>query len=41
MLIEKRMSEFVEFTAVPLQLLRSKHRAEAKVADPEKKLGTC
>jgi hypothetical protein len=39
MLIEERMSEFVEFTEVPLQLVRSKRKIEARVAELERRLG--
>jgi uncharacterized caspase-like protein len=38
MLIEERMSEYVESTAVPLQLVRSKRQVEAKIAELEMKL---
>ena len=39
LLIEERMSEFVEFTDVPLQLVRSKRQTEARIVDLEKRLG--
>jgi hypothetical protein len=39
LLIEERMSEFVEFTAVPLQLIRNKRQTEARIADLERRLG--
>jgi uncharacterized caspase-like protein len=39
LLIEERMSEYVEFTAIPLQLIRSKRQVEAQIADLERKLG--
>jgi Caspase domain len=39
LLIEERMSEYVEFTAIPLQLIRSKRHVEAQIADLERKLG--
>jgi len=39
MLIEERMSEFVEFTAVPLQLVRSKRQTETHIAELEHRLG--
>ncbi len=39
MLIEERMSEYVIFTDVPLQLVRSKRQIEAQIADLERKLG--
>ena len=39
MLIEERMSEYVESTAIPLQLVRSKRQVEAKIAELEAKLG--
>jgi hypothetical protein len=39
LLIEERMSEYVEFTAIPLQLVKSKRHTETQVADLERKLG--
>jgi len=39
LLIEERMSEFVEFTAIPLQLVRNEHHVEAQIADLERRLG--
>ena len=39
MLIEERMSEFVEFTAVPLQLVKSKLQTEARIAELERRVG--
>ena len=39
MLIEERMSEFVEFTAVPLQLVKSKRQTEARITELERRLG--
>ena len=39
LLIEERMSEFVEFAAVPLQLVKEKRRTEAQITDLERKLG--
>ena len=39
LLIEERMSEFVEFTAVPLQLVKSKRQTETRIAELERRLG--
>jgi hypothetical protein len=39
LLIEERMSEYVEFVAVPLQLIKERRRTESQVADLEHKLG--
>jgi len=39
LLIEERMSEYVEFTGVPLQLIKDKRQTEAKIAELEQKLG--
>ncbi|MGB4802904.1 MAG: hypothetical protein WBV59_09615 [Anaerolineae bacterium] len=39
MLIEERMSEFVEFTEVPLQLVKNKRKTEAQIAEFERRLG--
>lgn len=39
LLIEERMSEYVEFTAIPLQLIKSKRRVEAQIAEMERKMG--
>ena len=33
------MSEFVEFTDIPLQLIKNKRQVEAKIADLAQKLG--
>jgi len=38
LLIEERMSEFVEFTAIPLQLVREKRLHERRIAELEQKL---
>ncbi len=39
LLIEERMSEFVEFTEVPLQLVRSKRQTESRIVELERRLG--
>lgn len=39
MLIEERMSEYIEFTEVPLQLIRGRRRTEAQITELERKLG--
>ena len=39
LLIEERMSEFVEFTEVPLQMVKSKRQTEARIAELERRLG--
>jgi hypothetical protein len=39
LLIQERMSEYVEFSAIPLQLIKEKRRTEAQIADLERKLG--
>lgn len=39
LLIEERMSEYVEFSEIPLQLVRSKRQTEQRVAELEAKLG--
>jgi hypothetical protein len=39
LLIEERMSEFVELTAAPLQLVKSKRQTEARIAELERRLG--
>ncbi len=39
LLIEERMSEYVEFAAVPLQLVKSRRRVEGQIVELEKKLG--
>ena len=39
LLIEERMSEYVEFTVIPLQLIREERRTEARIANLERKLG--
>lgn len=39
LLIEERMSEYVEFTAVPLQLIKEKRRTEAQIDELERALG--
>lgn len=33
LLMEERMSEYVEFTAIPLQLVKSKRQTEARLMD--------
>lgn len=38
-LIEERMSEYIEFTAIPLQLIKTKQQTEARIAELEGKLG--
>jgi len=39
LLIEERMSEYLEFTNIPLELVRSKRRIEAQITELEQKLG--
>jgi hypothetical protein len=39
LLIQERMSEYVEFSAIPLQLIKEKRRTEAQIAELERKLG--
>ncbi|MEZ4867863.1 MAG: effector-associated domain EAD1-containing protein [Caldilineaceae bacterium] len=39
-LIEERMSEYIDSTDIPLQLLRNKQQTEAHIAELEGKLGT-
>jgi hypothetical protein len=39
LLIEERMSEYVIYTDIPLQLIKSKRRTEAQIAELERKLG--
>ena len=39
LLIEERMSEFVEFEAVPLQLVRNKRQTVARSGELERRLG--
>ena len=39
MLIEERMSEYVNFTEVPLQLIKDKRQTEAKIQELESRLG--
>jgi hypothetical protein len=39
LLIEERMSEFVEFQAIPLQLEKDKRQTAAKIADLERQMG--
>ena len=39
LLIEERMTEFVEFTDIPLGLVKNKRLTEAKIAELEQKLG--
>lgn len=39
LLIEERMSEFVEFTDVPLQLVKHKRQTETRIAELERRLG--
>lgn len=38
LLIEERMSEFVEFSAIPLQLVRNRRQVEEKIVELEQKL---
>jgi hypothetical protein len=38
LLIEERMSEYVEFTAIPLQLVKNKRQTEARIVDLERRL---
>lgn len=38
LLIEERMSEYVEFNEIPLQLVRNKRQVEAKIQDLERQL---
>jgi hypothetical protein len=38
LLIEERMSEYMEYTAIPLQLLKEKQRTETNIKELEKKL---
>jgi|GEM_PF-5918598 len=38
LLIEERMSEYVEFTDIPLQLVRNKRQIEARIAELERRL---
>jgi hypothetical protein len=39
LLIEERMSEYVEFNEIPLQLVKNKRQTEARIIEIEKKLG--
>lgn len=39
LLIEERMSEYVEFTTITLQLVKAKRHIEDNIADLEQKLG--
>jgi len=39
LLMEERMSEFVEYQQIPLQLIKNKRRTEGQIADLERKLG--
>jgi hypothetical protein len=39
MLMEERMSEFVEYQEIPLQLIKNQRRTEGQIADLERKLG--
>ena len=39
LLIEERTSEYVEFTAIPLQLIKSKRNVEAQIVELERKMG--
>jgi len=39
MLMEERMSEFVEYQEIPLQLIKNKRRTEEQIADLERELG--
>ncbi len=38
-LIRQHGSEYVEFTDIPLQLVKNKWQVEASIGDPEQKLG--
>jgi hypothetical protein len=38
LLLEERMSEFVEFTEIPLQYIKNRRQTEAKIADLEAKI---
>jgi hypothetical protein len=38
LLIEERMSEYVDFTAIPLQLIKNKRQIEAKIAELERRM---
>ncbi len=38
LILEERMSEYMEFTAIPLQWTKNKHLVEAKVAELERNL---
>ena len=40
LLIEERMSEYVSFTEIPLQLIKNKRQVEAKIIELEEKLKT-
>ena len=40
LLIEERMSEYVDMTEIPLQLIKNKRLTEAKVVELEQKLGS-
>ena len=39
LLVEERMTEFVEFTDIPLGLVKNKRRIEAEITKLEQKLG--
>jgi hypothetical protein len=39
LLIQERMSEYVDFTDIPLQLVKNQRQTEAHIADVERKLG--
>jgi hypothetical protein len=39
-LIEERMSEYVSFTEIPLQLIKDKREVEARIIEIEEKLRT-
>ncbi len=39
MLMEERMSEFVEYHEIPLQLIKNKRRTEEQIGDLERRLG--
>ena len=39
LLVEERMSEYVEFTAIPLQLIKNRRQIEGRIAELEQKLG--
>ncbi len=39
LLIQERMSEYVDFTDIPLQLVKNQRQTEARIAEVERKLG--